>query len=164
MVITILFITRESATMCKWLCSALFLLVTTTNVALSATQADTGDLDKKLELLDKISYHPSLLPIIMQNSDYLELTQDQLKRLTEWRKKNAPAMLEKMEEVAKGRIDFVDRSLDPKTSQEDLVREQHHLFKLQEEVLAYKLSCRQNILQTFTLKQWDALQLIMAGQ
>ena len=150
--------------MCKWLCSVLLLIVTTTNVALSATQIDTDDLDKKLELLDRISYHPSLLPIIMQNRDFLELTPDQLKRLTEWRKKNAPAMLEKMKEVAKGRIDFVEQSLNPKTSEAELVREQHHLFKLQEEVLTYKLSCRQNILQTFTPKQWDALQLIMAGQ
>ena len=150
--------------MCKWLCSALFLFVSTINVAFSAAQVDTGELDKKLELLDKISYHPSLLPIIMQNRDFLELTNDQMKRLTEWRKKNAPAMLEKMEEVAKGRIDFVERSLNPKTSEAELVREQHHLFKLQEEVLSYKLSCRQNILQTFTPKQWDALQLIMAGQ
>jgi len=150
--------------MCKWCCSLLLLIVTTTDVALSATQADTGELDKKLELLDRISYHPSLLPIIMQNTDFLELTPDQLKRLNEWRKKNAPAMLEKMEEVAKGRIDFVEQSLNPKTSEAELVREQHHLFKLQEEVLSYKLSCRQNILQTFTPKQWDALQLIMAGQ
>ena len=150
--------------MCKWFCSVLLLVVTTTNVAVSATQTDTGELDKKLALLDKISYHPSLLPIIMQNRDFLELTPDQVKRLTEWRKMNAPAMLEKMEEVARGRIDFVERSLNPKTTQEDLVREQHQLFKLQEEVLAYKLSCRQNILQTFTPKQWDALQLIMAGQ
>ena len=150
--------------MCKWLCSALFLFVSTINVAFSATQVDTGELDKKLELLDKISYHPSLLPIIMQNRDFLELTNDQMKRLTEWRKKNAPAMLEKMEEVAKGRIDFVERSLNPKTSEAELVREQHQLFKLQEEVLAYKLSCRHNILQTFTPKQWDALQLIMADQ
>jgi hypothetical protein len=150
--------------MCKWLCSALFLFVSTINVAFSAAQVDTGELDKKLELLDKISYHPSLLPIIMQNRDFLELTNDQMKRLTEWRKKNAPAMLEKMEEVAKGRIDFVERSLNPKTSEAELVREQHHLFKLQEEVLSYKLSCRQNILQTFTPKQWDALQLIMADQ
>ena len=150
--------------MCNWLCSVLLLIVTTTNVVLSATQTDTDVLDKKLELLDRISYHPSLLPIIMQNIDFLELTPDQLNRLNEWRKMNAPAMLEKMEEVAKGRIDFVDRSLDPKTSEVDLVREQHHLFKLQEEVLSYKLSCRQNILQTFTPKQWDALQLIMAGQ
>jgi len=153
---------RELATMGKWLCSALFLFVSTINVAFSATQADSGDLDKKLELLDRISYHPSLLPIILQNKDFLELTPDQLKKLTEWRKKNAPAMLEKMEEVAKGRIDFVERSLNPKTTQQDLVREQHQLFKLQEEVLAYKLSCRQNILQTFTPKQWDALQLLMA--
>ena len=150
--------------MCKWLCSVLLLGLTTTNVAISATETDTADLDKKLELLDKISYHPSLLPIIMQNKDFLELTPDQLERLTEWRKKNVPAMLEKMQEVAKGRIDFVARSLDPKTSEAELVREQHQLFKLQEEVLAYKLSCRHNILQTFTAKQWDALQLIMADQ
>jgi hypothetical protein len=44
---------RELATMCKWRCSALFLLVITMNVAFSATQADIGDPDKKLELLDK---------------------------------------------------------------------------------------------------------------
>ena len=150
--------------MSKWLCSVLLLVLTTTNVAISATQTDTGELDKKLELLDKISYHPSLLPIIMQNKDFLELTPDQLRRLTEWRKQNAPAMLKKMQEVAKGRVDFVERSLDPKTSEAELVREQHQLFKLQEEVLAYKLSCRHNILQTFTSKQWDALQLIMADQ
>jgi hypothetical protein len=150
--------------MCKWFCGVLLLVVITTNVAFSATQSGTDELDKKLELLDRISYHPSLLPIIMQNRDFLELTNDQMKRLTEWRKKNAPAMLEKMEEVAKGRIDFVERSLNPKTSEAELVREQHHLFKLQEEVLSYKLSCRQNILQTFTPKQWDALQLIMADQ
>jgi hypothetical protein len=148
----------------KWLSSVLLLALTTTNVAISATETDTADLDKKLELLDKISYHPSLLPIIMQNKDFLELTPDQLERLTEWRKKHVPAMLEKMQEVAKGRIDFVERSLDPKTSEAELVRDQHQLFKLQEEVLAYKLSCRHNILQTFTPKQWDALQLIMADQ
>ena len=148
--------------MCKWFFSILLPVVMTTNVAVSATQPD--NLDKKLELLDRISYPPSLLPIVMQNRDYLELTPDQLKRLTEWRKKNAPAMLEKMEEVAKGRIDFIERTLNPKTSEAELLREQHHLFKLQEEVLAYKLSCRQNILQTFTPKQWDALQLIMADQ
>ena len=150
--------------MCKWLCRALFFFVTTMNVAFPATQADANDLDRKLELLDRISYHPSLLPIILQNRDFLELTPDQLTRLTEWRKKNAPAMLEKMEEVAKGRIDFVERSLNPNTTEAELVREQHHLFKLQEEVLAYKLSCRENILRTFTHKQWDALQLIMADQ
>ena len=150
--------------MCKWFCSLLILVLITTNVAISATQTDIGELDKKLELLDKFSYHPNLLPIIMQNKDFLELTPDQLKRLNEWRKMNVPAMLEKMQEVAKGRIDFVERSLDPKTSEAELKHEQHQLFKLQEEVLAYKLSCRHNILKTFTPKQWDALQLIMAGQ
>ena len=150
--------------MCKWLCSLFLLVLITTNVAISATQTESGEPDKKFDLLDRISYHPSLLPIIMQNKDFLELTPGQLKRLNEWREKNAPAMREKMQEMAKGRIDFVERSLKPETSEAELVREQRQLFKLQEEVLAYKLSCRENILHTFTPKQWDALQLIMADQ
>jgi hypothetical protein len=150
--------------MCRWLCSVLFLFITSTSVAFSAGLPVNSELDQGLELLDRISYHPSLLPVIMQNSDYLELTPDQLKKLREWRKNHAPAMLEKMKEVAQGRIDFIELSLNPNTSQEELVREQHHLFNLQEEVLAYKLSCRQNILQTFNPGQWDALQLIMADR
>lgn len=150
--------------MSKWLCNLWLLVVITPGIASSATQFETGEFDQRFELLDKISYHPSLLPIIMQNSDYLELTSDQLNRLRAWRKDYAPAMVEKMQELAQGRSDFVERSLNPKTSQEELVQEQHHLFKLQEEILAYKLSCRKNILETFTPRQWDALQLIMAGR
>jgi hypothetical protein len=150
--------------MCKWLCSVLLLVIIFTSVAFSAGLPVTSELDQRLELLDEISYHPSLLPIIMQNSDYLELTPEQLKKLREWRKNHTPAMLEKMKEVAQGRIDYIELSLNPNTSQEELVREQHHLFKLQEKVLAYKLSCRKNILQTFNTSQWDALQLIMADR
>jgi hypothetical protein len=100
----------------------------------------------------------------MQNIDYLELTPVQQKRLREWRKNNAPAMLDKMREVAQGRIEFIELSLEPGTSNEELVQKQQQIFRLQEEVLSYKLACRENILETFTEAQWDTLQFILAAR
>ncbi len=145
----------------RFFTSLLFTLLLSSNASLSS-QSDSSDLEQQLLLLDKISYHPSLLPIIMQNIDYLELTPVQQKRLREWRKINAPEMLDKMREVAQGRIEFIDLSLKPGISENALVMKQKQLFKLQEEVLSYKLACRQNILETFTDEQWDALLFILA--
>jgi hypothetical protein len=42
----------------------------------------------------------------MDNIDYLELTPGQVKAFRDWRNMNAPALLEKMREVAQGRIEF----------------------------------------------------------
>ena len=138
-----------------------FILMLSGNAS-AAGQSDTSELEQKLLLLDRISYHPSLLPLIMQNVDYLELTPSQVKRLREWRVSNAPEMLDKMREVAQGRIEFIDLSLDPQSTSEDLVRKQQQLFRLQEQVLSYKLACRQNILDTFSEAQWEALLFILA--
>jgi hypothetical protein len=140
----------------------LFLSLLLSGNASSGSHPNTGELEQQLLLLDRISYHPSLLPLILQNIDYLELTPAQQQRLQEWRKINAPLMLDKMKEVAQGRIEFIELSLRPGVSGEALIRKQHQLFKLQEEVLSYKLACRQNILETFTESQWDALQFLMA--
>ncbi len=137
-----------------------FTLLLSSNATLSS-QSDTSELEEQLLLLDKISYHPSLLPLIMQNTDYLELTPVQQQRLREWREINAPKMLDKMREVAQDRIEFIDLSLKPVTSKDELVQKQQQLFRLQEEVLSYKLACRQNILDTFTETQWDALLFIL---
>lgn len=148
--------------MSKWFCSLLFFTLLISSNTYSMELSDTGEFEQKLLLLDKVSYHPSLLPLIMQNTDYLELTPDQHKRLQDWRNKNAPAMLDKMKKVAQGRIEFIDVSLNPNTSKEQLISHQQHLFRLQEEVLSYKLACRQNILDTFTPEQWETLQFILA--
>jgi len=147
----------------RFLTTLFFTLLLSSNASLSS-QSDTGELEQQLLLLDKISYHPSLLPLIMENTDYLELTPAQQKRLREWRTTNAPQMLDKMREVAQGRIEFIELSLQPGTSDEELVEKQRALFRLQEEVLSYKLACRKNILETFTEAQWDTLLFILAAR
>jgi hypothetical protein len=147
----------------RFLTTLFFTLLLSSNASLS-NQSDTGELEQQLLLLDKISYHPSLLPLIMENVDYLELTPAQQKRLREWRTINAPQMLDKMREVAQGRIEFIELSLQPGTSDEELVEKQRGLFRLQEEVLSYKLACRKNILETFTEAQWDTLLFILAAR
>jgi hypothetical protein len=146
----------------KRLCSIVFLYLVMMNVAVSMDLSGQGGLEQQLLLLGRISYHPSLLPLIMQNIDYLELTPDQQHKLREWRTRSAPAMLDKMREVAQGRIEFIDLTMNPATAAEVLVAQQQRLFRLQEEVLSYKLSCRQNILETFTAEQWETLQLLLA--
>ncbi|MGD2136730.1 MAG: hypothetical protein PVJ66_08230 [Gammaproteobacteria bacterium] len=146
----------------KWLCGILCLVLVIPGTVAALGSAEEGEFERQLLLLDRISYHPSLLPLIMQNVDYLELTQLQQKRLRDWRENNAPAMLDKMKEVAQGRIEFIDLVLNPDSSAEELMFLQERLFRLQEKVLSYKLACRKNILETFTPEQWDALQFIMA--
>jgi hypothetical protein len=79
---------------------------------------ETSEFDRQLLLLDRISYTPSLLPFIMDNIDYLELSPDQVKALRDWRAMNAPAMLEKMHEVAQGRIELVDLTLSPNSNED----------------------------------------------
>jgi len=130
--------------------------------AIAEPGADAAGLERQLLLLDKISYHPSLLPLVLQNMDYLELTPEQETRLNDWRRDHAPAMLEKMRTIVQGRIDFLELSLNPESTPEDLALLQQRLFRLQEEVLHYKLWCRENILETFTPEQWDALRFMYA--
>jgi len=50
-------------------------------------------------------------------------------------------------------------TLSPNSTRQQLLQQQQRLFRLQEEILFYKLSCRQNALDTFTTKQWDTLRV-----
>jgi len=147
--------------MSKWFCCLVVITVLISGNASSRESSGTGELDRQLLLLDRISYTPSLLPFIMDNIDYLELTPDQVKALNDWRTTNTPALLEKMHEVAQGRIELVDLTLSPNSTSQQLMQQQRRLSRLQEEILSYKLSCRQNILDTFTTKQWDTLQFLL---
>jgi len=147
--------------MSKWFCCLAVVTVLISGAAFSRELSGTDDLDRQLLLLDRISYTPSLLPFIMDNIDYLELTPDQVKALRDWRTMNAPALLEKMHEVAQGRVELVDLTLSPNSTSQQLMQQQRRLSRLQEEILSYKLSCRQNILDTFTTKQWDTLQFLL---
>ena len=147
--------------MSKWFCCLVVAAVLISGNIHSKELSKTSELDRQLVLLDKISYTPSLLPFIMDNIDYLELTPDQVKALRDWRNMNAPAIVEKLHEVAQGRIELADLALSPDSTNQQLVEQQQRLFRLQEEILSYKLSCRKNILDTFTTKQWDTLQFLL---
>jgi len=124
-------------------------------------QVTEEEIEGKLARLDKISYHPSLLPILFKNRDYLELTPEQVKLFRDWRKDNFKPMFSKMKEIVQGRAEFIEASLNPDTTREALLERQKWLFKLQEEVLAYKLSCRENITGTFTSEQWENLYFLL---
>jgi hypothetical protein len=150
--------------MSKLICLLFVLSLCFPAAGLTDQNADADGLEQQLMLLDKISYHPSLLPLVMENMDYLDLTPEQEQRLRDWRREHAPAMLEKMRTIVQGRTDFLELSLDPESTPEELVLLQQRLFRLQEEVLSYKLWCRENILETFTPEQWEALRFIYADR
>lgn len=117
--------------------------------------------EEKLLLLDKISYHPSLLPMILQNRDYLELTPEQLASFRDWRRENFDAMFERMKEIVRLRTEFNEAALRPDTSADILRGLQAKIFLLHKEVLDYKLSCRENIVNTFSAAQWEGLEFLV---
>ena len=116
----------------------------------------------QLQRLDKISYHPNLLPVILQNSDYLELTPEQAELFRQWRTVHFQPMFDAMKAIVQGRAEFIEASLNPGISEDQLQASQQKLFALQEEVLAYKLSCRKNILNSFSDEQWDSLHILLS--
>ena len=70
-------------------------------------------------------------------------------------------MLTRMTQIVRERADFIEAALDPETPDAQLKARQQRLFALQEEVLAYKLSCRMNIIRTFSADQWDSLYCLL---
>ena len=57
---------------------------------LTGSQWDT--LRERVNLLDKIAFLPSLLPVIMKNRDALELSDTQVAAFQEWRKRHYQKM------------------------------------------------------------------------
>lgn len=104
----------------KWIILLLAMYWITEASVLADEQLRRDDLVVRLALMDKISYHPNLLPVILRNSDYLELTPEQLEGLNAWRKSNVRSMLSKMEENVMGRIEFMEAAVDPSTMDREL--------------------------------------------
>ena len=108
-----------------------------------------------------MGYHPFLMPLIMKNRDFLELTDDQTKSFMAWRDKNRAHLLKTMNKIIEERNLFYKLSLSPNTREEVLLAKQSEIFKLQREVLKYQISCRRNILDTFTNEQWDNFRFVL---
>lgn len=122
------------------------------------------DLEQQLERLSKVNFHPNLLPIILKNRDYIELTPEQVAAFRAWREENAQSMVATMNEILRKRIEFKEAALSPRVSAEALRGQQQEIFQLHRKLLDYKLSCRENIVKTFTEENWEGFLMVLGEE
>ncbi len=115
----------------------------------------------KVNLLDKVAYFPSLLPVIMKHRDVLGLSYRQTKALRLWRKENYQKMVDLMNQIIEQRIELSRGSVNAKLSIQQILDKQQEIFELQEKVLRIRLSCRQIVLSTFSAEQWANLGFVL---
>ena len=139
-------------------------LITLTTAASADISDDSRTLERYVAKLDKINYLPSLLPVIMENSDVIELTDEQINALQTWRETNREDVIAKMNEIVKKRVDIKEAALSPDVSSARLIQMQNEVFRLQREVLVYKLSCRDLVINTFDRNNWEGFFMVLAEQ
>ena len=122
------------------------------------------DIDSSIEKLDKINHLPNLLPVILKNKDFIGLTEEQVGKLEEWRKENKALMLSAMEQVAQKRIEIKQAAISPTISSARIQQMQNDIFRLQREVLEYKLSCRDQVVRTFNDENWISFFMVLADE
>lgn len=132
----------------------------------AAAQAELSNGDRDLaqyvEKLDKINYLPSLLPVILDNTDVIELTDSQVDTLLAWRHDNRTDVIAVMNEIVRKRVELKEAALSPEVSSLTLLRMQNDVFRLQREVLEYKLSCRDLVINTFDRNNWEGFYMVLA--
>ena len=137
-------------------------LITLTGSASADINDDSRVLEQYVAKLDKINYLPSLLPVIMENSDVIELTDEQVAALQTWRETNREDVIAKMNEIIQKRIEIKEAALSPDISSARLIQMQNEAFRLQREVLVYKLSCRDLVINTFNRNNWEGFFMVLA--
>ena len=130
----------------------------------SLSDYNSPALEISIEKLDKLNYLPNLLPIIVRNRDFIGLTDDQYAELDDWRKTNKEPMLAIMKEIARKRVEIKEAALSPTISSARLMQMQNDIFRLQREVLEYKLSCRDRVMSTFTSENWISFYMVLADE
>lgn len=125
------------------------------------TDAEWDKVQEHVGLLNKISFFPALLPVIMKHRDALDLTDRQRRVFRGWRKENYQRMVDSMNEIIERRIAFSKSALDPAIGDVELIHEQKMILQLQEELLGLRLSCRKLILTTFSPGQWDNFAFVL---
>jgi hypothetical protein len=103
-----------------------------------------------------------LLPVIINNSDILQLTDEQLSKLITWRDTNSKNVIATTNEIISKRIKIEQASLSPKISAARLIQMQNEIFRLQRQVLNYKLSCRDLVISTFNTTNWEKFFHVLA--
>ena len=123
---------------------------------------DWKEVMEKVVLLEDSGLMPALLPVIMQNQDTLQLTDEQLNAFRAWRKKNYTNMVNIMNKIIEKMVQFRVESLSPDISGEQLLAFQAEIQELQRELLKIKLSCREIIMSTFTDEQWENFAFVIS--
>ncbi len=144
--------------------ASVFLFISQLSFAGSALAQKALDIESSIEKLDSINYLPNLLPVILRNKDFIGLTDEQVIRLEEWRSTNREAMLAAMKEVASKRLEIKQAALSPTVSAARLQQMQNDIFRLQREVLEYKLSCRDHVVRTFDNENWVSFFMVLADE
>jgi hypothetical protein len=122
---------------------------------------DWGKAKKQMAMLSQMGYHPFLMPLIMENRDAIGLSNEQVKVFRDWRNKYRVPLIHAMNRIIQERTAFQRIALNPKTSEDVLRAKQEQIFKLHQKVLEYQLSCRRNILDTFTDEQWEEFRFVL---
>ena len=141
-----------------------FLFLSCTCFAQADNEVIPSDMHDQLERLSKVNFHPNLLPIILKNSDYIELTPEQVAVFKAWGKANFKPMVATMNEIIRKRIEFKEAALSPSVSAEALRGRQEEIFQLHRQLLDYKLSCRENIVKTFTKENWEGFLMVLGDE
>ena len=142
------------------------ILLFTSQLSFAGSTVNQGaqDIDSSIKKLDNINYLPSLLPVIIRHKDFIGLTDEQLGKLERWRKQNREPMLAAMKEAALKRVEIKQAALSPTVSSARLQQMQNDIFRLQREILEYKLSCRDHVVQTFNNENWDSFFMVLAEE
>ena len=128
--------------------------------ALSAE--DWKEVMGKVALLEGSGLMPMLLPVIMGNRDALQLTDEQVSSFRSWRKKNYTNMVNTMNKIIELKVQFRVESLSPNVSSDSLIAFQSEIQELQRQLLKIKLTCREQVMATFTDEQWDNFAFIVS--
>jgi hypothetical protein len=122
------------------------------------------DTDAYIEKLDNISHLPDMLPVILNKKDFIGLTDEQVEKLEYWREKNREPLLAVMKQAVRKRVEIKQAALSPTVSAARLQQLQNDIFRLQREILEYKLSCRDHVVRTFNNENWDSFFMVLAGE
>ena len=129
---------------------------------LAGTASADSQVDQYIEKMDKINFLPGLLPVIIENRDAIELTDAQLDKLIAWREAHSKQLHETRNKIVQKRMEIKQAALSPDISSARLIQLQNETFRLQRELLEYKLSCRELVLNTFNQNNWEGFFMVLA--
>lgn len=132
--------------------------------AFAGQNTDQLEEEQYLARLDKINYLPTLLPTIIENKDAIGLSDEQVGELLEWRSNNREDIIAIMNEIVRKRVEIRQAAFSPTVSSARIEQMQTEIFRLQRKVLDYKLSCRETVIKTFTLDNWEGFFFVLAEQ